>query len=60
LVKKLELEIEATDPLTIEGLRDQLNNKYCQLQKASGENEADEAALAAGFYKQLEGCGRNC
>ena len=60
LVEKLELEIEATDPLTMEGLRDQLRNKYRRLQKALGKREEDETALAAGFNKQFKGRCRNC
>ncbi len=44
LVEKLELEIEATDPYTMEELTDQLCNKYCWLQKALGKKEEDETA----------------
>ena len=44
LVEKLELEIEAKmNPLTLEGLRDQLQSKYCRLQKASTGTEAETA-----------------
>ena len=48
LVEKLELEIEAKmNPITLEGLRAQLQSKYCRLQKASTDTEA-ETELATG------------